>query len=186
MPNIEAAEPASAKWHCRIRARLYPFVRKKGTIVASPPQRADDANPTNHDATLAEPVRATILERRLASRAGATGRSFSAAPGKRTVGAALRVMGLGQPEHSQRCHRLLNRAAWSGRKASRVLLSLLLALVRKELWCGAVTTSQPAGVRPSFSNSLASGEWFMDDSRSAFERTSSAANARLRCRSGIY
>ncbi len=48
------------------------------------------------------------------------------APGKRTVSAALRVMGLGQIEHFQRYHRVLNRATWSGREASRVLLSLLV------------------------------------------------------------
>ena len=47
------------------------------------------------------------------------------APGKRTVSAALRVMGLGQTEHFQRYHRVLNRAVWSGREASRVLLGLL-------------------------------------------------------------
>jgi hypothetical protein len=35
-------------------------------------------------------------------------------------------MGLGQTEHFQRYHRLLNRAVWSGREASRVLLSLLV------------------------------------------------------------
>jgi hypothetical protein len=48
------------------------------------------------------------------------------APGKRTVSAALRVMSLGQTEHFQRYHRVLNRATWSGREASRVLLSLLV------------------------------------------------------------
>ena len=47
-------------------------------------------------------------------------------PGKRTVSAALRVMGLGQTEHFQRYHRLLNRAVWSGREASRVLLGSLV------------------------------------------------------------
>src|SRR5215212_11844192 len=62
----------------------------------------------------------------MAARAGALSGSFSAAPGKRTVSAALRVMGLGQTEQFQRYHRLLNRAVWSGRKASRVLLSLLV------------------------------------------------------------
>jgi hypothetical protein len=62
----------------------------------------------------------------MASRAGATCRSFSTAPGKRTVSAALRIMGLGQTEQFQRYHRLLNRAVWSGRKASRVLLGLLV------------------------------------------------------------
>jgi DDE superfamily endonuclease len=44
------------------------------------------------------------------------------APGKRTVSAALRVMGLGQTEQFQRYHRVLNRAVWSGREVSRVLL----------------------------------------------------------------
>lgn len=48
------------------------------------------------------------------------------APGKRTVSAALRVMGLGQTEHFQRYHRVLNRAVWSGRETSRVLLGLLV------------------------------------------------------------
>ena len=48
------------------------------------------------------------------------------APGQRTVSAALRLMGLGQTEPFQRHHRVLNRAAWSGREASRVLLSLLV------------------------------------------------------------
>src|SRR5215208_2708136 len=48
------------------------------------------------------------------------------APGKRTVSAALRVMGLGQTEQFQRYHRVLNRAVWSGREVSRVLLDLLV------------------------------------------------------------
>jgi hypothetical protein len=48
------------------------------------------------------------------------------APGKRTVSAALRVMGLGQTRNFQRYHRVLNRATWSGREASRVLLRLLV------------------------------------------------------------
>ncbi len=48
------------------------------------------------------------------------------APGKRTVSAALRVMGLGQTKQFQRYHRVLNRAVWSSREASRVLLRLLV------------------------------------------------------------
>src|SRR5215212_11812900 len=48
------------------------------------------------------------------------------APGKRTVSAALRVMGLGQTEQFQRYHRVLNRAVWSGREASHVLLGVLV------------------------------------------------------------
>ena len=48
------------------------------------------------------------------------------APGKRTVSAALRVMGLGQTEQFQPYHRVLNRAVWSGREASHVLLGVLV------------------------------------------------------------
>src|SRR5215216_940107 len=47
-------------------------------------------------------------------------------PGCRTVTAALRVMGLGRSRQFQRYHRVLNRAVWSGRAASRVLLGLLI------------------------------------------------------------
>jgi hypothetical protein len=52
--------------------------------------------------------------------------AFPQLPGKRTVSAALRVMSLGQTEQFQRYHRVLNRAVWSGREASRVLLGLLV------------------------------------------------------------
>jgi hypothetical protein len=49
------------------------------------------------------------------------------APGKRTVTAALRVLGLAQAPRFERYHRVLNRARWSGLAVSRVLLSLLVA-----------------------------------------------------------
>lgn len=48
------------------------------------------------------------------------------APGKRTVTAALRVMGLAQQSDFAKYHQVLNRASWSAFKVSRVLLSLLL------------------------------------------------------------
>jgi hypothetical protein len=48
------------------------------------------------------------------------------APGKRTVTAALRVMGLSQERQFQNYHRVLNRATWSSRMLSRILLRLLL------------------------------------------------------------
>ncbi len=44
------------------------------------------------------------------------------APGKRTVSAILRVMGLHEQPHFQNYHRVLNRAVWSSRKASHILL----------------------------------------------------------------
>jgi hypothetical protein len=49
------------------------------------------------------------------------------APGQRTVTAILRIMGLGTEKHFQNFHRVLNRAVWSSREASRVLLGMLVA-----------------------------------------------------------
>jgi hypothetical protein len=48
------------------------------------------------------------------------------APGKRTVTAALRVMGLRDERQFQNYHRVLNRATWSSYTLSRILLRLLL------------------------------------------------------------
>jgi DDE superfamily endonuclease len=47
------------------------------------------------------------------------------APGKRTVTAALRVMGLQEEHHFHNYHRVLNRAVWSSLAVGRLLLSLL-------------------------------------------------------------
>jgi DDE superfamily endonuclease len=49
------------------------------------------------------------------------------APGKRTVTACLRVMGLSQERRFTNYHRVLNRARWSALEASRILLRLLAA-----------------------------------------------------------
>jgi len=48
------------------------------------------------------------------------------APGKRTVSSALRAMGLDQQKNFHRYHRVLSRAKWSGKEASRVLFGLLV------------------------------------------------------------
>jgi hypothetical protein len=48
------------------------------------------------------------------------------APGRRTVSSALRAMGLDQHRQFHRYHRVLSRAAWSSREASRVLLGSLM------------------------------------------------------------
>jgi hypothetical protein len=48
------------------------------------------------------------------------------APGRRTVTSLLRISGLAQERRFVNYHRVLNRAAWSGRAAARVLLGLLL------------------------------------------------------------
>lgn len=48
------------------------------------------------------------------------------APGKRTVTAALRVLGLKDDPQFQNYHRVLNRAKWSGLQVSQILLGLLV------------------------------------------------------------
>src|SRR5215213_1661508 len=47
-------------------------------------------------------------------------------PGRRTVSSALRAMGLDQERRFHRYHRVLSRAVWSSREASRILLGLLV------------------------------------------------------------
>ena len=48
------------------------------------------------------------------------------APGKRTVTAVLRVMGLSQERHFQNYHRVLNRARWSSLATARMLLEMVV------------------------------------------------------------
>ncbi|MCA9944471.1 MAG: transposase [Anaerolineales bacterium] len=51
------------------------------------------------------------------------------ATGKRTVTAALRVMGLENDPHFANYHQVLNRAVWSPRRLSEMLLALLLKIL---------------------------------------------------------
>jgi hypothetical protein len=44
-------------------------------------------------------------------------------PAEQTVTAALRAVGLSEEKHFQNYHRVLNRAIWSSREASRILLT---------------------------------------------------------------
>jgi hypothetical protein len=48
-------------------------------------------------------------------------------PARRTVAAALRVLGLAQLKQFHRYHRVLSQAQWSGLAVSRILLNLLVA-----------------------------------------------------------
>src|SRR6266567_4624626 len=50
------------------------------------------------------------------------------APGERTVAAILRVMGCSDEKQFQNYHRVLNRAKWSSRELSRLVLGLLVRL----------------------------------------------------------
>jgi hypothetical protein len=49
------------------------------------------------------------------------------APGRRTVAAALRAVGLRDERHFTSYHRVLNRAVWSPLRLSRLLLQLIVA-----------------------------------------------------------
>lgn len=51
------------------------------------------------------------------------------APGKRTVTAALQAVGLSQESNFAKYHHMLNRAVWSSRQMSQILLTLLLAVL---------------------------------------------------------
>jgi len=50
------------------------------------------------------------------------------APGRRTVTAALRMMGLGDDPHYSKYHRVLNRDCWSPWLVSKILLSLIILI----------------------------------------------------------
>ena len=54
------------------------------------------------------------------------------APGERTVAAILRVMGCSDEQQFQNYHRVLNRANWSSRELSRLLLVVLVKLLVPE------------------------------------------------------
>src|SRR5918999_1748344 len=54
------------------------------------------------------------------------------APGRRTVAAALRAMGLAQDRRFVRYHRVLSRARWSGLAVGRVLLEMLVAAFARD------------------------------------------------------
>ena len=56
------------------------------------------------------------------------------ARGSRTVTAVLRTMGKSQETHFTNYHRVLNRAAWSARMASRILLGLIVQVLIPKDW----------------------------------------------------
>ena len=71
-------------------------------------------------------------------------------PGKRTVTAAWRVMGVSQDAQFQHDHRVLNRALWSGLTTSQVLLGLLVSAFASTGTCWDWTTlSSGDGARSS-------------------------------------
>jgi DDE superfamily endonuclease len=69
---------------------------------------------------------ATLFSKRTWQRAQILLMGAILAPGQRTVTAVLRIMGLSAEKHFQNYHRVLNRAVWSSREASRLLLGMLV------------------------------------------------------------
>ena len=69
---------------------------------------------------------APLFSKRVWEHAQAVVVGASLAPGKRTVTAVLRVMGLSQEVQFQKYHRVLNRAQWSSVAVARELLGLVV------------------------------------------------------------
>jgi hypothetical protein len=99
-------------------------------------------------------------------------------PGKRTVSAALRVMCLGQTEHFQRYHRVLNRAIWSGREASRVLLEVL---VRTFVPNGPLVIGVDETLERRWGKKIAAKGIYRDPVRSTHDRFIKASGLRWVC-----
>ena len=115
----------------------------------------------------------------MALRPDTVGRSFSAAPGKRTVSAALRVMDLGQTKQFQRYHRVLNRrAVWSGTEASRVLLRLL---VRTFVPSGPLVIGVDETLERRWGKKIAAKGIYRDPVRSTHERFIKTSGLRWVC-----
>ncbi len=99
-------------------------------------------------------------------------------PGKRTVSAALRAMGLGQTEHFQRYHRVLNRAVWSGRDTSCVLLGLL---VRTFVPSGPLVIGVDETLERRWGKKIAAKGIYRDPVRSTHKRFVKASGLRWVC-----
>jgi hypothetical protein len=99
-------------------------------------------------------------------------------PGRRTISSALRVMGLGQTEQFQRYHRVLNRAVWSRREVSRVLLGLL---VRMFVPSGPLVISVDETLKRRWGKKIAAKGIYRDPVRSTQERLIKASGLRGVC-----
>jgi hypothetical protein len=94
------------------------------------------------------------------------------------VSAALRVMALGQTEQFQRYHRVLNRAAWSGRGAGRVLLGLL---VRTFVPSGPLVIGVDETLERRWGKKIAAKGIYRDPVRSTHDRFVKASGLRWVC-----
>jgi DDE superfamily endonuclease len=101
------------------------------------------------------------------------------APGRRTVAAALRVMGSGNEQHFTNYHRVLNRANWSPWILSKLLLALI---IRFFLVAGSPllllideTLERRRGAQIKYKG------WFRDAVRSTLQHVSTALGIRWLC-----
>jgi DDE superfamily endonuclease len=100
------------------------------------------------------------------------------APGKRTVTAALPVMGLGQSKQFSRYHRVLNCAKWSGREVARVLLDLLVGVLAPD---GPLVVGVDETLERRWGKKIAAKGIYRDPVRSSHEHFVKASALRWVC-----
>ena len=113
-PDLEKHQgqfAATQFYRCDDPTSLLSFIRRG----------ADAADHHFTDGALPELFTAPVWEHVLALITG-----MVLAPGKRTVSAALRVMGLGAAHDFALYHYVLNRARWNSRAVARTLLTMIL------------------------------------------------------------
>ncbi|MDP8973473.1 MAG: transposase [Actinomycetota bacterium] len=101
------------------------------------------------------------------------------APGRRTVSSALRAMGLDQEKRFHRYHRVLNRANWSSREVSRVLLGLLVEAFVPE--GGPLVVGIDETVERRWGKKIAAKGVYRDPVRSTHENFVKASGLRWVC-----
>ena len=99
-------------------------------------------------------------------------------PGRRTVCAALRVMGLSQTKRWTRYHRVLNRAKWSSLAVSRVLLGLLVAAFAP---CGPVVGGVDETIERRWGAKIAAKGLYRDAVRSSKDYLVKGSGLRWLC-----
>lgn len=97
-------------------------------------------------------------------------------PGKRTVAAALRIMGLSSEKHFINYHRVLSHATWSSLALSRVLLHLLVERLLSSQAPLVLIVDDTLERR--YGRKIKALDWFRDPVRSD-------ANRRVSCKSAV-
>lgn len=87
------------------------------------------------------------------------------APRKRTVTSALRAVGLAEEAGFSKYHQLLNRAVWSSRRASQILLTLLLDVLSHS--CGPLVFGIDETIEPRWGRKIQARGIYRDAVRSS-------------------